>query len=211
MKLLLFLAQLIFAFQTLSAQNGYVKFKDSDSTLVGFVRPYIPVVQGPHGLEVWRDKRDPEPIRISKAEIAEYAINNDTFRILHQFKPFPSASTFYEYIEAQIVTRGKVTLLSIVNYNDPGSATIYMGGGLVPVAIDMIAWRNDIQRIMGAQSKMYVLENRNGYSAVSPKKKELKVILLDYFPDKFVVKYESVYGEVNYRHLDDMVRFYNSK
>jgi hypothetical protein len=211
MKFFFFVTHLMFAFHVLNAQNGYVKLKDPDSTLVGFVRLYVPVANGPHGLEVWRDKRDPEPMRISKTEISEYAINKDTFRILHQFKPFASASTFYEYIEAQVVSGGKVTLLSIVNYQDPGSATIFMGGDLGPLAIDIVAWRNDLQRIMGAQSKMYVLENRNGYSAVSPRKKELRESLLDFFPDKFVEKYESVYGEVNYRHLDDMVRFYNSK
>jgi hypothetical protein len=197
--------------QIAMAQNGYVKLKNSDSTIVGYIKRYVPVGNGPQGIEVWKTKTDKNPRRIPKTEIYEFAIKKDTFRILHQFQPFPSASTFFEYLEAKVVSRGKVTLLSVENYADPGSVSTFTGGGLVPVAIDAATGNLEFQKIMGSRSQMYVLENAAGYNAVSPRKNDLKETLLDYFPDKFVEKYAEKFGEITYRSLDEMVTFYNSK
>ena len=209
MKLLLAISFVV-VFCEAICQNGYVCLKSGDSTIVGYVRRYKPEVAGAEGIEVWRDKKDRQPLRIPKTAIAEFAINTDTFRILHQFRPFQEVQAFYEYIEAKIVSRGRVTLLVITNYPDPGSVSNYTGGGIIPEVIDHTTGAS-LKKVMGFHSKMYVLEDTNGRDAVAPDKAALKETLLDYFPDRFVEKYFSKFGEVTYKTLDDMVRFYNSK
>jgi hypothetical protein len=210
MKYFVSLILLILTAELATAQNGYIKLKDSDSTLVGFIRRYIPTTDAPHGLEFWRNKKDKTPLRIPKTEIYEFAIKTDTIRVLHQFKPFDEVQTFYEYIEAKLVTRGKVTLLVVTDFSDPESISRLTGGGVAPAILDATVGYT-VEKVMNMHSRMYVLENRNGFSAVAPQRERLKETLLDYFPDKFVEKYEATFGEINYRTLDEMVRFYNSR
>jgi hypothetical protein len=210
MKFLIVPILLILAGHVVTAQNGYIKLKDSDSTLVGFVRPYMSVTNAPGGLEFWRNKKDKDPLRIPKTEISEFAIKTDTIRVLHQFKPFEEVQTFYEFIEARVVSRGKVSLLVVTNFSDPDRISSFTGGGIVPAALDATVGYT-VEKVMNLHSKMYVLEDRNGYAAVAPQRERLRESLLDYFPDKFVEKYEATFGEVTYRTLDEMVKFYNSR
>jgi hypothetical protein len=185
----------------LPAQNGYVKLKDNDSTLVGFVRTYI-AANGLQGVEVWRTKKDKDPLKIPKPEIHEYAIKKDTFRVLHQFKPFLHTRTFFEYVDARVLSNGKIKLLIIDNYQNAARISTYTGGGLVPAIID---------EAMGNYTYMYVLENKDGYSALSSRKTELKETLLDYFPDKYIEKYIEVNGQIAYKSITDLVTLFNSK
>ena len=68
-------------------QNGYVKL-NNDSTLVGYLKYYHSIQDGSLGIEFWQTKKDKNPRKISRQVIDEYAIKKDTFKVLHQFKPF---------------------------------------------------------------------------------------------------------------------------
>ena len=57
----------------LFAQNGYVRL-GNDSTIIGYLKYYTSIKDGHPGIEVWRTKKDKEPIRIPKWQIDEYAI-----------------------------------------------------------------------------------------------------------------------------------------
>jgi hypothetical protein len=186
----------------LFAQNGYVKLKNYDSTIVGFLRSYTAVNGGLQGIEVWKTKKDKDPVKYPKTDIFEYAIKKDTFRVLHQFKPFQTTQTYFEHVDAKVISRGKVSLLLIENYVNAARISNYTGGGLVPGVID---------ELMENYSYMYILEDKDGYSGVSSKKDQLKETLLDFFPDKYVAKYSEVNGKINYHSLPDLVKLYNSK
>lgn len=90
---IVFLIILILLTTQIWGQNGYVKL-DNDSTVIGYLRYYVSTKDGHRGIELWRTKSDKNPLKIPKWIINEYAIKNDTFKVLHQFKPFPETKTF---------------------------------------------------------------------------------------------------------------------
>ncbi len=157
-----------------------------------------------HGLEVWKTKTDKNPRRFPKTTIAEYAIKKDTFRVIHQFKPFEKTNTYFELTEARALSRGKVNLYIIDNYANPQRVSTYTRGGLIPALID---------ESMGNYTYMYLLEEvETGFlKALSSKKEELKETLVEFFPEKYISKYNQVKGGINYKAIPDLVKLYNSK
>lgn len=184
-------------------QNGYVKI-EPDSTLVGFLKYYVSFEDGRPGIELWRTKKDKSPLKIPKSTINEYAIKKDTFKVLHQFTPFYDGKTYFEVVDAKLKSRGKVNLYVIENYANANRVSTYTGGGLIPAIID---------ESLGNYTFMYILEDKkNGLLEALPSKKdELREVLLDFFPERYIAKYSEVEGEINYRSVLELVKLYNSK
>jgi hypothetical protein len=95
-----------------SGQNGYVKLIDSDSTMFGFIKRLTP------GLELWRSKKDKNPLKILLNNVQEYAINKDTFRILRNFKLYEDRDDYFDFIETKVISKGKVNLFIVDNYRN---------------------------------------------------------------------------------------------
>jgi hypothetical protein len=202
MRLVLFT---IFTLLSLNSrgQNGYVKL-DGDSTIYGYLRYYNSIKDGHQGIELWRTKTDKEPLKIPKEKIDEYAIRKDTFKVLHQFKPFHDTETYFELVDAKLKISGKIGLYVINSYQNVNRVSTYTGGGLIPAIID---------ESLGNNSFIYILEDKaTGFLKAIPSKKEkLKESLIDFFPEKYVNKYIQVNGELKYKTIPDLVKLYNSK
>lgn len=188
----------------LFGQNGFVVL-NNDSTLTGFLKPYISVNDGHRGIEFWRTKKDKSPRRIPKSNIAAYAIKKDTFKVLHQFKPFHDDETYFELVEAKRLSKGKVNLYIIDNYQS-AAMKVYSsaGGGVIPTVVFMS---------LGNYSFIYILEDEKfGIVRALPSEKgTLKETLAEFLPERYITKYGEVKGKVNYRHVPDMITLYNSK
>jgi hypothetical protein len=187
-----------------TAQNGYVKL-GNDSLIVGYVR--LVFLNGQLAMEVWRTKYDKSPRRIPKSAIAEYAIKKDTFQVLHNFTVFPelkhpvSFENYYDVLNAKTLSRGKVNLLGIVlqkrntNYHAgiAGAAVnIYVGSYSLPT---------------------YLLEDPStGYvKALSRNNEKFHQTLLEFFPEKYITRYEEVNGPLKYKMIPAVVKLYNKK
>jgi hypothetical protein len=201
MRMLFFMLSLLST--NLYAQNGYIKWGD-DSMRVGYLRTYVALKNGQQGIELWRTKKDKLPLKIPKAKISEYAIKKDTFKVLHQYKPFPNRSIYFELVDAKLKVSGKVNLYIIENFHNANRVSNYTVGGLIPAIID---------EGMGNFTFLYILEDRKtGFiKAMSSRKEELMESLLDFFPENYIIKYGSVKGEIKYRSLPEVVKLYNSK
>jgi hypothetical protein len=59
----------------------------------------------------------------------------------------------------------------------------------------------------------YILEDKQtGYLRALPSKKEkLLESLADFFPEKYIAKYEEVKGKIKYKSIPALVELYNSK
>lgn len=187
----------------LFGQNGFV-ILNNDSTLTGFLKPYISAKDGHQGIEFWRTKKDKSPRRIPKSNIAAYAIKKDTFKVLHQFKPFPDDPAYFELVEAKRLSKGKVNLYIIENYKSAMMVPAYTGGG----AVTMIVFVS-----LGGYTSMYILEDEKfGIVRALPSEKgTLKETLAEFLPERYITKYGEVKGKVNYKHVPDMIMLYNSK
>lgn len=185
------------------AQNGYVKL-DNDSTLVGYLKYYHSIKDGSWGIEFWQTKNDKAPRKISRDVIDEYAIKKDTFKVLHQFKPFTATQTFFEVVDAKLKSSGKVNLYIIEDYSNANRVSTYTGGGLIPALID---------ESLGNHTYMYILEVEKieFLRALPSKKEKLMEALMDFFPERYVLKYAEVNGEIKYKDVPDLVKLYNSK
>ena len=202
MKALITLMILTFSLR-LAAQNGYVILSERDAAIVGYLKYFHAISDGQQGIEVWKTKKDKDPLQLKMSQIFEYAIKKDTFRVLHNFKPFSRTSTYFDIVEAEIIARGKVNLLLIRNYQNPSRVSTYTGGGLIPAIID---------ETMGNYSYMYLLEDPSGYlRAVPPKDEQLKDALLDFFPEDYLKKYGAAKQTIRYKDLPDLVSAYNTR
>lgn len=186
----------------LFGQNGYVKVS-SDSTMIGFIKRYTSHMDGSKGLEVWRTKKDPQPIRVKMSSIYEYAIKKDTFRILYDFSPFASENIYFESVEARVLSTGKLVLLKIEGYRNPNAISNYTGGGLIPGLIDLG---------LENYSHMYILEEPgNDYRRALPgKQQKLLEVLKDFFPERYLTRYKEEKGTIKYSEIPALVKLYNS-
>jgi hypothetical protein len=193
---------LLFCSLSCFGQNGYIRLIDSDSLLTGFVRLVSGSSEGPM-LEYWRTKNDKHPRKISKDQIAEYAIKKDTIRIIHNFRPFADEELYYERIETRLL-RGKKINMLLLYYANPDAVSTYTGGGLLFGAIDA-ANKN--------YSFIYVLEDRKGYIRGIPPKDENNFMdaLQDFFPARFLERYAEENGPIKYKHIPKLVNLYNSR
>ena len=187
----------------LCGQNGYVKLMN-DSVIVGYLKYYNSARDGHQGIELWRTKKDKSPLRITKEELSEYAIKGDTFKVLHQFKPFPEAQAYFEVVDARLKSSGKVNLYIIENYQSASRVSTYTGGGLIPALID---------ESTGNLPYIYVVEDKkiNYLKALPAKKAKLQEVLMDFFPERYILKYAEVKGEIDYKAIPDLVQLYNSR
>ena len=181
-------------------QKGYIKL-DNDSIFSGFLRYYKSYKDGHEGYELWKTKTDKNPRRIPIQHIKEYAIKEDTFKILHQFKPFPKDRLYFEMVDAKIESRGKVNLYSIDNYR-----RIYMASSSPPGQFPS-------DNIQYMKETIYILEDsKNGFlTAIPNAKEELETKLADYLPEKYLRKYTEVNGKIKYKTIPELVKLYNSK
>jgi hypothetical protein len=214
MRLTLCLVVLTCLATTVAAQQGYV-VNEADSTFAGYVRFYRSSVDGEQGIEVWKTKRDKHPRKFAMEAITEYAIKNDTFKVFHQYRPFPDKELFFEVMEAKILMRGKVNLYEIKYYqkNVGVYVTVGMLGGAVGGAVGG-ALGGGVGR-HSTPVHAYVLEHKKtGFlEAIQPREKELEEPLKNFFPEAYVTKYAEVKGDgkIKYDAIPEMVKLYNSK
>lgn len=187
----------------LFGQNGYVKVS-RDSTIIGFIKRYTSHMDGSRGLEVWRTKKDSQPIRVKMSSIYEFAIKKDTFRILYDFSPFASENIYFEFVEAQIISTGKVTLLKIDALSDlkRGTQSIMINSGGGPVSV--MTFRND--------NFTYVLEEpvTDYLQALPYEQQKLFEVLKDFFPERYLIRYKEEKGAITYSEVPALVKLYNS-
>jgi hypothetical protein len=109
MKAVLPIVFIVVSFNSI-AQNGYLKLVDDGSVLVGYLKYYTNHLNGQAGIELWKTKTDRDPLQFPKTEIFEYAIKKDTIPIIQNFRPFENTPTYFDLVEAKIISRGKVNL-----------------------------------------------------------------------------------------------------
>lgn len=157
---------LIFVFSThfLFGQNGYIHF-GKDSIAEGYLKTYISFMDGRKVVELWKTKKDKNPLKISIRDINGYAIKKDTFKILKQFTPFHNSNLYFEVIEARLKLSGKINLYIIENLGSQSNISTYAGGGLVPALLDAA-----LADTMESESYIYILEGENGLYRAIPSK-----------------------------------------
>jgi hypothetical protein len=180
-----------------------VKLKN-DSILIGYLRYYVSIKDGHQGIEFWRTKKDKHPQKIPKRTIDEYAIKKDTFKVLHQFKPFHDAQTYFEIVDAELTISGRVNLYLIKKYQDSYSVNFYNSGGVGPPILHVNP---------GNYTYIYILEDKeSGFLKALPSNRvELKETLRNFFPEKYIAKYEEVKSKIDYKSIPNLVKLYNSK
>jgi hypothetical protein len=198
-----------------AAQQGYV-INEDDSTFSGYVRFYRGSVDEEPGIEVWKTKTDKSPRRFPMTTITEYAIKKDTFKVLHQYRPFPDKELFFEVMEARIVMHGKVNLYEIEYYQK--SVGVYVTVGAITAGVGTGGVPGGIRGAGMPRNKpvhAYVLEHKKtGFlEAIQPREKELEEPLKNFFPEGYIAKYAEVKGKgkIKYDAIPDMVKLYNSK
>jgi len=197
MKTALILAFILMS-ANLSAQYGYVKLHENDSLLRGYLRFYYPV-SGSRGYELWKNKNDKHPRRLTLDMITELAIKKDTFKIFRSLTPFQNSEVYIELVRGQIISRGKVILYEIREFKNPN--------GIAPNGGTYI--RDENFSITG----FYMIEDRStGYlKAISADKEKMNQTLHEFFPEKYLTKYREVKGKIKYKTIPDLVKLYNSK
>jgi hypothetical protein len=184
------------------AQKGYVLL-DNDSILSGYIRYYMSAKDGHQGFEIWETKHDKDPQKIPKATVREYAIKNDTFKIFRQYAPFPDRRIYFEQVDAKLLESGKINLYAI-EIAQPTPIPTPDGGASVSVAIRVYPWQ---------QPYIYILEDKKSgfHKALPSDREDLKETLMEFYPERYVIKYDEVKGKIKYSEVPDIVRLYNSK
>jgi hypothetical protein len=154
-------------------QEGYIKLLN-DSTLHGYLRKYVSFQDSHQGFELWRTKNDKSPRKIPKVDISEYAIKKDTFKVLQQYRPFDNQKTYFEIVDALLISRGKVDLYVISQVSTRGGG--YVSGGISAPTIT-------------TATEIYVLEDKdsNVLKALPLRKENLKEALKDFFPEGYIL------------------------
>jgi len=197
MRLFLTVLFLLWSVNSFS-QNGYAKLLN-DSILVGYLKHYTPV-SGARGIEVWKDKKDKHPAKLLLTEISEYAVNKDTFKIFREFLPFQESDVYIELAQAKIISRGKIILYQITEFKNPNRTDPKTGA---PIILD-----DNFKEYY-----FFVLEEKaTGHKrAISTNKEKMREVLLDFFPERYLIKYAEVNGKIKYKTIPDVVKLYNSK
>ena len=184
------------------SQTGYVKL-DNDSVFAGYIRRYVAIAGADNGYEIWKTKNDKHPRRFSIRDIREYVIKKDTFRVFHNFQPFHDHDMYYEVLEVKAEQRGKVDLYSILTKNAQPMST--PGGLSVMIRLP--------DKKIGKSLILFFLENpQTGFVRGLPVDgEELKEALRDFFPDRYIERYEQEKGKIAYKSVPGLVRLYNSR
>jgi hypothetical protein len=188
------------AFGTLTiavGQNGYIKFRNNQ-VLPGFVKVHYATSAHEHQVEIALSKDDPAPKRYHKKDIIEYAIHQDTFRILKEFYPYDVEEIYYEVIDAKVLRSGKVSLLQIHNSYS---------------SLDKGVFETFHDQSPSQIAYFYVLQDSaSGFArGVPPKKEKFKQALKEFFSDEVLLAYEKIHGPVHFRDLDKLVAYCNTQ
>ncbi len=168
-----------------SAQKGYIRL-DNDSVVFGFVRFYLSHDDGQRWVEVWKTKTDKKPFKTLNSHVIGYALKKDTFKVLRDFKPFQNRGLYYKTVDAKLVASGKINLYSFYETTS--------GGFGAPMS----------------SVEYFILEdNETKFLKALPSAD--KEVLFEFFPQRYVSKYEEVKGKIKYKNIPDLVKLYNSK
>ncbi len=200
----------VLVFAPTFAQNGKVTLRN-DSTFTGYLKIYTSPKDGHQGIEFWRTKKDKNPRKIPKSQISEYTINKQTYKIFHQYKPFASESGFFELVEAKVVSQGKVNLYQIADYSKQYSAA-QIGGAIAVGVVSGLLTGGYTFVLLGSEQDLYVLDDNKGYMQAMPaERKLLNEGLKEFFPERYLIRYEQEKGKIKYGKLVALVKLYNSK
>lgn len=161
----------------LLSQYGYIKLNNDTTIKKGYVKKHTNPANSVLEFEIWETKKDKNPRRLLISDIYEYAIDAHIFRILHDYPPFMG------FVEAEVISRGRVDLLALNPKNN-----------------------------QYPQLPTYVLENtRTNYMrTLSRKDNDGFEVLRDFIPDNFLNAYVRLYGNKGtYEDLAQIVSFYN--
>lgn len=169
------------------SQNGFVKLRN-DSVMKGYLKYTFSDIG--RGIEFWRSKKDKAPLRLRMSDVYEYAINDDTFRVLQNYKPFPDRDLHFDIVEANVLLRGKVDLMVHLR-----NSSLYTGS-----------------RASGVDRHIFVLQNPTSkYIRGIPSGEKFFEALEDFIPYGFLRAYATLYGDrVHYDDIPQIVRLYNA-
>jgi hypothetical protein len=151
----------------LFAQDGYIKF-NKHTVVHGFVNKKVSGDKNEEIIEFLKIKHDPAPQHYRKADVYEYAIKHDTFRVLKNFYPFEVEGFYFEHVDARVLHSGDVDLLGIdvnhekfVEHNKKGS------------------FHHMMDQTLGSMPYLYVLheESDEYFRAVPSKKNKFKELM----------------------------------
>jgi hypothetical protein len=199
----------LFCFATVQAQNGYIRL-ENDSVLVGYIKPVLSVKDGDHALEFWKTKNDKSPRRIIRKDILDYAIKNDTFRVLKNFKPFDSEELFIDNQDARILQSGRVELLKVRNPYYKNNNAGMLGVGVVPgITVGVRIFKEPIWNIPNI---LILHVPRNHLMRGVPEVDEqFSEVVHDLFSEIAIQSFEKENGPLRFGDLRKFVAFYNLK
>lgn len=208
---ILFFCLALATVETSMAQAGYVKYYDTDSVVIGFIRFVRPVNQEPQ-LEIWETKNSKKPIRVVMDDISEYSMGKDTFRIIRNFQPFTGKDIFFDIVEAKIVVSGRIELLEIQNpYYRNQQGFGYASGG-VAVSVNPFFSKTNKQEIVALHEK------RNGYIRMVTEQtdfandKLMRDVVEDFFPASAIDAFEKEHNKkLTARNLKKFMLEYKAK
>jgi hypothetical protein len=185
---------------SLVAQDGYIKF-NKHTIVHGFINRKIAGDKGEEIIEFLKSKNDPAPQHYRKADIYEYAIKEDTFRVLKNFYPFEVEGFHFEHVDARLLRSGAVDLLGIdvnhekfVEHSKKGT------------------FRHMIDQTLGNIPFLYVLheESDEYVRAVPSRKEKFKELMFEFFTEDAIDEYERQKGELHFRNLETFVEHFNA-
>jgi hypothetical protein len=178
-------------------QNGYIKFS-KNNVVKGFVKVHQSASTHEHHVELATSKDDVKPKRFHKKDIMEYAIHQDTFRILKDFYPYEVESIYYEVIDAKVLRSGKISLLQVHN------SFTSLDKGLFQTLHDQSP---------SQVPYFYVLQDTeaNYTRGVPSKKEKFKLLVTEFFPEETLIAYEKTHGPVHFKDLEKLVVFHNQQ
>lgn len=187
-------------FNNSKAQNGYV-ITNTDSLIEGFLKYKRSFETKKFEIELWRTKKDKNPLHYSLTSIKEYAIKKDTFRVVQNFHPFPDEDLLIDVLELSLIVRGKLSLYSTLELkNDHYPIKIHTGSA--PMAPSMHYYDKEklITYIIEDDNGNIVALDRNGFDTTLNR-------FLDY--EKYARKVRS--KKFRYKDIPELIRFYNKE
>jgi len=184
-------------FNNSKAQNGYV-ITNTDSLIEGFLKYKRSFETKKFEIELWRTKKDKNPLHYSLTSIKEYAIKKDTFRVVQNFHPFPDEDLLIDVLELSLIVRGKLSLYSTFELkNNYYLIRVHIGSGPTPPPIPQ------------DQQIIYIIEDDNG-NVVALHRRDFETTLtrfLDY--ERYSRKVKT--KKFRYKDIPELIRLYNNE
>lgn len=196
-RLLFFL--IVCPFGELIAQEGYIKF-NHNAVLHGYLNKRTNE-KGEHIIEFLKSKNDPAPQHYRKADIYEYAIKHDTFRVLKNFYPFEVEGFHFDHVDARVLKSGTVDLLGIDTNHEKFKE--HLNSGKLHHVIDHTLDNIPYLYVLHEESDQYL-------RGVPSKKDKFRELMFEFFTEDVVDGYEKEKGEIHFRHLEAFVGHFNT-